>query len=79
MPLPFDPNSLPDISPVQMLKAVRLCIFQVTTHGQSFSLDGHELTRADLDHLRKLEKELMDRVAQEEAGGSGVRCYQVVF
>jgi len=79
MPLPFDPNSLPIISAAQMLKAVRLCIFQVTVHGQSFSNDGHELTRADLDHLRKQEKELMDRAAQEAAGGSGLRSYQVVF
>ena len=81
MSLHIPPDSLPDISSHQMLKAVRACIYEITTKGQSVSADGFLLTQADLSNLRQLEKDLMDRVAREDAssGIGNARSFQVVF
>jgi len=70
------PKPIPD---VDLLAAVRKCIMEVMLSGQSYTFDGIQLTRADLDSLRKMETDLQNRVTQADAPTGGVRTWQVVF
>jgi hypothetical protein len=56
----------------QQLEAVQAAIEKVLT-GQSYSIGGRTLTRADLDSLTKREQYLRAMVDRENGGGIKLR------
>jgi len=63
-----------------MLAAVRDAIYQISMGHQSYSVNGDTYTRADLDKLRILERQLCTRVGAAASGSAGgVRTAQIVF
>lgn len=53
----------------ELLDFTRAAIAQVTLHGQSYSHDGRQLTRADLEDLRK-QLEYFEARVNAESGTS---------
>lgn len=57
----------------EQLASVRLAIAKIEAGAQSYTLDGHTFTRANLDVLYKREEQLEQKVARQRRGGIGVR------
>ena len=53
----------------ELLQFTRAAIAQITLHGQAYTIDGRELTRADLRSLREQVTWLESRI--NAAAGSG--------
>lgn len=70
---------LPTMTDADLLAAVRFAIMEITLKGQSYAFDGMNLTRANLEELRKLETDLQNRVAAAGSPSGGVKSYQVIF
>jgi len=54
----------------QRLENIQTCIQEIETNGQSFSLGGRSMTRADLSALYKQESRLLGQYSLEVKGRS---------
>ncbi len=54
----------------ERLELVRLAIDEILLTGQSVAYEGKSLSMPDLNGLRALEKELMERLGSEQAASS---------
>ena len=61
-------DALPDYTPARMLKMVNHAIMTLLGGGQSYTIDQNTYTKADLDKLRALRRELMAEGAVDEDG-----------
>lgn len=57
----------------EQLEEVQTAITKIVTLGQSYTIEGRTLTRADLRTLYDREKVLMPLAAREASGGARVR------
>jgi len=56
------------LTTTQRLENLQTTIQEIETNGQSFSLTGHSMTRADLGALYKQENRLMAQYSTETNG-----------
>ncbi len=57
----------------EQLESVQAAIEIIETTGQSYSINGRSLNRADLPALYAREKELRKSVARENEGGISIK------
>lgn len=57
----------------EQLASVQDAIMAIQNGAQSYTVDGHAVTRADLDTLYRREKYLESAIARQRTGGIRVR------
>ena len=71
---PDEIDALPSYTAAQLLKVVERNIVEVTTGGQSYGINGRQLTRANLPELFKqrdaLKAEIQEAAATTNGGGN---------
>lgn len=68
----IDVDSIQDFTTAQLLKLVQYAIATLMTGGQSYTINGRQFTRADLDELRRMRTDLKAEVDAEEANEGSV-------
>lgn len=61
----------------EMLTAVQTAILTIVTSGQSYSILGRSMNRANLTELRQLEQHYQNMVNREQSGRTGSRVRYV--
>jgi hypothetical protein len=71
---PTEIDALPSYTAAQLLKVLERNIVDVHTAGQSYSVSGRVLTRADLPSLyeqrERLKMEIADAAVSDQGGGN---------